>query len=309
MNCSKLNASAKMLMLAAISVPVFAQIDLSGSWVALNQEDMMGRMAGPYPDDYTGLPLNEWGRARALSYSQSQLSMPERICAFYPPTYLVIGPFSLKVWNETEPLNGKTIAWTIGGWEDRAPTTIWMDGRPHPSKYAPHPKGGFTTGVWEGDVLTAYTTHMQAGYIRRNGSPSSDQATMTTHFLRHDDLLTVTASIEDPIYLSEPYYLTRTFQLTASPLDSMGPPCIQGDEGVKEGDVPHYLPGANPFVNEYTKDYHIPVEAVMGGAETMYPEYRKKIKDKYVAPEKCLRLCGGPPTGPGRGAAPPAARN
>jgi hypothetical protein len=92
-----------------------------------------------------------------------------------------------------------------GGWEDRAPTTIWMDGRPHPSKYAPHPKGGFTTGVWESDVLVAYATHMQAGYIRRNGSPSSDRATMTTHFLRHDHLLTVTASIEDPTCLSEPH--------------------------------------------------------------------------------------------------------
>jgi hypothetical protein len=47
--------------------------------------------------------------------------------------------------------------------------------------------------------------------------------------------------------------------LTASPLDSMGPPCIQGDvRQVKEGDVRHYLPGENPFVNEHTKDYHIP---------------------------------------------------
>ena len=60
--------------------------------------------------------------------------------------------------------------------------TIWMDGRPHPSKNAPHDQTGFTTGVWNGDVLTAYTTHMKTGYIRRNGAPSSDQATITTTF-------------------------------------------------------------------------------------------------------------------------------
>jgi len=72
--------------------------------------------------------------------------------------------------------------------------------------------------------------------------------------------------------------------------------------------VPHYLPGKNPFVDELTKDYHIPAEAVMGGAETMYPEYRKKLKDKYVAPEKCVRNCGGP-AGGGRGGAPPPGRN
>jgi hypothetical protein len=39
--------------------------------------------------------------------------------------------------------------------------------------------------------------------------------------------------------------------------------------------------------------YHIPVEAVLGGAETMYPEFRKRLKDKYVAPEKCVRYCCG----------------
>jgi len=31
----------------------------------------------------------------------------------------------------------------------------------------------------------------------------------------------------------------------------------------------------------------------MGGAETMYPEYRDKIKDKFVAPAKCTQNCGG----------------
>jgi hypothetical protein len=36
-----------------------------------------------------------------------------------------------------------------------------------------------------------------------------------------------------------------------------------------------------------TNLFGIPVEAVLGGAETMYPEYRKKIRDKYVRPEKC----------------------
>jgi hypothetical protein len=33
-----------------------------------------------------------------------------------------------------------------------------------------------------------------------------------------------------------------------------------------------------------TKLWGIPVEAVKGGAETMYPEYRKKLKDTYVRP-------------------------
>ncbi len=60
-----------------------------------------------------------------------------------------------------------------------------------------------------------------------------------------------------------------------------------------EGQVPHLMPGKNPFVNEVTTRYHIPIEAVMGEAETDYPEYRKKLKDTYVAPEKCFRYCCG----------------
>ena len=74
---------------------------------------------------------------------------------------------------------------------------IWMDGRPHPGKNAPHSQMGFTTGVWEGDVLTAYTTHMltDCRYLRRNGAMTQrDQATITTHFIpRHGDLLTLAA--------------------------------------------------------------------------------------------------------------------
>jgi len=249
-----------------------------------------------------GIPLNETGRAWSLIYSQSQISMPERICDYYAPTYIAIGPMGLRIWPESEMLTGATRAWIIGGWADFVPITIWMDGRPHPSKYAAHEKSGFTTGVWEDDVLVTYTTHMEAGMIRRNGVPSSDQATMTARFSRHDDVLTITARIDDPIYLTEPYYLTRSFALTRAPLNPATHPCTVTNEGVEAERVPHYNPGQNPFVDELTKLYGIPEEAVLGGAETALPEFRKKIKDKYVRPSKCVSVpastCGGPGTYP-----------
>jgi hypothetical protein len=37
-------------------------------------------------------------------------------------------------------------------------------------------------------------------------------------------------------------------------------------------------------MNEHTEKYNIPLEAVLGGPETMYPEYRKTLKDNYVPP-------------------------
>ncbi len=278
--------------LLCVAWPAAAQIDLSGSWAAKNFEDAMERGAGPNPLDFAGLPFNESGRAKALSYSQSQLSMPERICAFYTQWHMMIGPFSLKIWNEQDPLTGKTAAWVIGGWETRGPMTIWMDGRPHPSPNAPHTQTGFTTGKWDGDVLSAVTTHMKTGYARRNGAPISDQAVITQHFIRHGDMLTVTGMLEDPVYLAEPYYITRTFVLTQNMVNAAGPPCIPGDEGVEEGRVPHYLPGKNPFLDEMFRIYHIPQEAALGGPETMYPAFREKLKDKFVIPPKCTRNCG-----------------
>src|SRR5439155_24786222 len=113
------------------------------------------------PVDYLGIPLSAAGRNGALASSTSRLSMPERMCDYYTPTYIVVGPMGLKIWNESELRTGTTTAWVIEGWQDFVPLTLWMDGRPHPSKYAPHTKDGFTTGVWENNVLKAYTTHME----------------------------------------------------------------------------------------------------------------------------------------------------
>jgi len=282
-----------VLLWAPAARNVFAQAELAGSWAPRNTEFISN---DSYPVDYVGLPLNDEGRTRALSYNESQLAMIERQCEGWPAFYFVQGPFGLKIWSDTEPVKGTTISWTIGAWEDRAPLVIWMDGRPHPSRYAEHTRGGFTTGTWEGTTLVTYTTHMKAGFIRKNGPPSSDQATMTSRFFRHADILTILAVIEDPIYLAEPEIVTKSFQLSAAPISPIGPPCVSAFEGRPPGQsVPHYTPEKNPFVDELTELFHIPREAVLGGADTLYPEYRKKIKATYVRPEPCTRDCGAPP--------------
>lgn len=284
--------------LIALANPVFAQIDLSGNWSARNSNQALDNPPGlePEPVDYQGIPLSDSGRAAALQSSDLQLSEPERICSFYPPSYLMLGPFGLKIWNQTDqPRDSTTVAWDIGGWEDRAPMTIWMDGRERPSKYAAHEMAGFVTGVWQDDVLKIYVTHMRAGIARRNLAPLSDQATMTAWFFRHGDELTVVARNVDPIYLSQPYMLTRVFKLVrAPPLPTVGQPCTQTDEGVAEGAVPFYLPGKNPNLNDMTRQYGIPLDAVLGGAQTMYPQYRKRLRTEYVRPAKCVAGCGGP---------------
>ena len=289
-----------MLVVSAVlvSVPAFAQFDLTGKWASRSSQDAMERGPGPDPVDYLGLPLNDEGRARALSYNYSMLSLPDGQCGYHTPFYIVLGPFGLHVWNEFDPVTGRLVAWKIGAWVDRDVTTIWMDGRPHPSPNAPRTYGGFTTGRWEGNTLVTTTTHMKATQIRRNGAPVSDQATMTMYVFRHGDLLTIRAVMDDPVYFSEPLVRSRAWALDPDGNLNLGNGVASPCEPIAELPVadaaeivPHYLPGQNPFINELTERHNIPVEAVLGGAETMYPEYRKKLTD-YVPPAICKRYCG-----------------
>jgi hypothetical protein len=263
-----------LLLWAPMGGSAFAQVELAGSWAARNHEF---NSADAEPVDYTGIPLNEEGRIRALSYSESQLAMVERQCQGWGALYALQGPFGFKIWSENEPAKGSVVSWTIGAWEDKPPMTIWMDGRPRPSPHAEHTRAGFTTGRWEGNTLVASTTHLKPGFLRKIGVPSSDQATMTTRFYRHGDLLSVLAIIEDPIYLAEPWILSKTYQLSAAPLSPVGPPCVTTYEASVDS-VPHYLPEKNPFVGELTTKYGVPREAVVGMPETLYPEYRKNLK-------------------------------
>jgi hypothetical protein len=154
---------------------------------------------------------------------------------------------------------------------------IWVDGRPHPSENAPHTWQGFSTGRWEGDVLVVRTTHLKAGWMRRNGLPLSDQATMTERFFRHSNLMTHVVMIADPTYLSEPLVKSNGFVWIENG-DMLPYPCRPTIEVVRpKGDVPHHFMGDNPFIREYANRYHVPFEATRGGAETALPEYADKI--------------------------------
>ena len=266
-----------------------AQFEFAASWQPLGTEDVQNDSV---PVDYLGLALTDEGRTRALSYDESQKSMIERQCQGWGAAYLVLGPFGLRVSSQSDPTTKRLVSYTIDAWEDWMTMTIWMDDRPHPGEHAMHTQAGFTTGRWEGGALAAHTTHLKAGFIRKTGVPLSDQATIDWRFFRHGAVLTVLMVARDPLYLVEPEIISKGFRLSRAPLDYRDP-CMPGYEGREPGDdVPHFAPNENPFVDEFIKLYNLPREAVLGYPETVYPEYRKKIKDTYVLPPPCAADCG-----------------
>jgi hypothetical protein len=53
---------------------------------------------------------------------------------------------------------------------------------------------------------------------------------------------------------------------------------VEEESDHPKGWVPHRLPGTASEEEVFAKKHNLPVEAVRGGAETMYPEYRAKLK-------------------------------
>jgi hypothetical protein len=286
-----------LLALACFSWSVNAQIDLSGSWMQHTHEDWQEQADGPHLVDYLGLPLNEDGRMRALAFSGSLINLPERQCLYYAPHYMIGGLFGLNLWQEADPVSGDIIAWHISPIVDRGHHVIYMDGRERPSDLEPHSIAGFALGEWEGNTLKAVFTDYREGYVRRNGVPSSDQATFTMWLTRNGDILTLVGEVDDPLYFDEPLVQSRVYTLNendANYVNPTGTPCFPTVELPSldgSGQVPHYLPGANPYLSEFANNYGLQLETVLGGAETMYPEYRDRIKELYEQPQVCRAFC------------------
>lgn len=272
------------LMLTGAAVPVSAQVDLTGEWLAIqtvSEEGMYRVMPGAELGNYAGVPLNDAGRRKATSWDASILSQPEEQAKPHPVQYSVRsggGP-NLRIQKVVDEVSGKLIAITITGFYGRADRTIWMDGRPHPSELAEHTFDGFSTGEWVGSALKVTTTHMKMGYLQRNGIPSSPKGTMVEFWTRRGTYLSVFAWYDDPVYLEEPF--VRTTDWVWGNGQHVGPPIPF--ESVDElgnkplGWVPHWPLGTAH--SDFAKRYNVPFEATQGAREATYPEYVKTIEE------------------------------
>jgi hypothetical protein len=272
---SIVTVNAALLLLV---VSASAHVDLSGGWAQRFHEDAPERGAGPDIGDYVGLPINDAARLRADTWDAGKWTMLERQCEPHPADYAPRGPASMRIASTVDPVSQDVTAWQTTMMWMLPQRTIYMDGRRRPSAYAQHTWQGFSTGEWEGDMLKVTTTHLKEGWLRRNGVPRSDRATLVEYFIRHGSYLTLVTVVLDPVYLTEPF--VRTSNWVSDPGFQLSPfSCIPTVEIERPRDVvPHNLPGANRYLTEFAEKHGLPPQATRGGAETMYPDYRDRMR-------------------------------
>ena len=302
-----------LILAAALLVPATAraQVDFTGEWGPAYHEDRPERIPGPELGDYMGLPINEAARRAADSWDADRISVVTQYqCRPHSADYGMRGLGNLRVTREIDPLTQRVIAFHtfMPAWGSER--TIWIDGRAHPPEEAEHTFQGFSTGVWEGNMLVVTTSHLKANYFRRNGVPSSDIRRFTEYWTRHGEFLTVVTVVEDPVYLTEP--LVRSQNWFLDPGQQLQPMYCEYVPEVlapTADAVPNHLPGTNPYLTEVADWYGLPLDAVRGGAETMYPEYRQKMGPPHAAPPAhCERYCVCSAAG-GCDVTPPGARS
>lgn len=257
--------------------PASAQMDLAGDWQALMFEDQSERIPGPELGEFFGVPINDAARWRAELWDASIQTLPEWQCRPHGADYITRGPSPPRISKEVDPVSRQITAFHAE-WLRSVDRPIYMDGRARPSEHAAHTWGGFATGQWVGDVLKVTTTHLKEDYVRRNGLPRSDRATLTEFLIRNGDYLTWVTITHDPVYLEAPFirttdhFLNRAQQVPPYPCD------VVAEVDRPRGEVPHHFPGENASLTEAAKTYGIPIEATQGGFETMLPEYRETLR-------------------------------
>lgn len=265
---------APLVLVSLFAGPLLAQTDFAGEWRRVREEDSA---LNPPVGDWFGIPMSEAAQRRAETWDAASWSLPEWQCRPHGGAYFKREPAALQITKDMDPVTREITAYTAE-WLRQVRIPIYLDGRPHPSENAAHNWLGFSTATWDGDVLKIETTHLKESYVRRNGIPLSDKATLTEYWIRNDDILTWVIVTEDPVYLTEPLVWSSNYVLDLQ--QEVPPyPCTVVTEVVRPRDVvPHILPGTNTMIYEYPDSLGIPRGWIRDGAATMYPEYQTKLR-------------------------------
>jgi hypothetical protein len=194
-----------------------ALYDITGYWVSVVTEDWRFRMVTPPKGDYTGVSLNAEGRKLAGAWDPAKDEAEGEQCRSYGAPNIMRVPGRLRIsWQDDQTLKIETDAGqqtrTLyfgaaqgqgGGWQGLS-KAAW--------DIVPAGRGQAPIGS-----LKVVTTNLKPGYLRKNGVPYSASAVLTEYFDRvnepnGDSYLVVTSTVEDAVYLAQPYLTSSHYK-------------------------------------------------------------------------------------------------
>ena len=216
-----------------------APVDFTGNWVSVVSEDWRWRMITPPKGDYANIPLNAAGRKVADAWDPVKDDAAGEQCRAYAAPAIMREPTRLRIsWQDDYTLKLETDA----GQQTRVFQFARPGAPPETSAVAspsqrswqgvsvarweppPSPTGGrgFGLGVapragTSGRSLEVVTTEIRPGYLRKNGVPFSENATVTEYFDLFNepegpDWFVVTTMVRDPQYLGEAWVTSTNFK-------------------------------------------------------------------------------------------------
>jgi hypothetical protein len=198
---------------AARSARDRAPIDLTGYWVSYVTENWRYRMVTPAKGEYRRIPSSPAALPLINSWDPAADERAGNQCKSYGAGNIMNVPGRLHItWQDAETLKVETDAGTqtrlfrFSPRASAAPKRSWQ---------------GESAATWEpapgGGSLRVVTSNMRTGYLRQNGVPYSERATVTEHFdiaplADEGRLLLVTIVVDDPVYLNGPYVVSPHFK-------------------------------------------------------------------------------------------------
>src|SRR5437762_7258409 len=208
-----------------------APIDITGYWVSVVTEDWRWRMTTPPKGDYAGVPLNADARKIADAWDPAKDEASGEQCRSYGAANIMRVPGRIHItWQNDQTLKIETDAGTQtrllyfgnpdsqgGTWQGISKASWDADAGFGAKNELFDRQFGQVGGRPQARSLKVVTTKMRPGYLRKNGVPYSANAVMTEYFdqvtERNGDVyLIVTTTVEDPTYLTQPYYTSTNFR-------------------------------------------------------------------------------------------------
>ena len=192
-----------------------APIDLTGYWVSYVTENWRYRMVTPARGEYRRIPASPAALPLINAWDPAADERAGNQCKSYGAGAIMSVPGRLHItWQDADTLKIETDAGTQTRLVHFAPSAT-----PSPRSWQ-----GDSAATWEpaagGGSLRVATSNLRAGYLRKNGVPYSERATVTEHFdvaplPDGGRLLLVTTIVEDPVYLNGPYIVSPHFKKEA----------------------------------------------------------------------------------------------